>query len=464
MDFGIYPPEVNSSRMYAGPGSGPLLAAAQAWGGLADELYTAASGYQSVVSELTSGSWSGPSTASMSAAAASYVTWLSSTAAQAEQTSTQAAAAAAAYESAFASTVPPPVIAANRSLLMALVATNFFGQNTPAIAATETQYAEMWAQDAMAMYVYAGSSAAATALTPFTSPHQNTDPGGMAGQAAAVNQAMTAPAGNAQSIVSSVPTTLSAVPNALQSLATAAPAAASSSDPLSTLSNLITVVLGTPASLTNLGISFPLTVLSGPVDLPFALAGTLTGVNTDDLVSGWNGEQSWPGTGPAPVKEFPATLANLPPGTVPAPTVSAGLGEANTVGRLSVPQTWTGAAPEIRNLAYTLPAAGDTAAAAGAVEASSGSAFSQLGLAGMLGPGMAGTPGGGTDADRTKLGQRMSARPGDVAADAQVEATPAPRAVVTGVAARIREIAKMRDEGRLTEEEYTAEKNRLLGR
>ena len=102
----------------------------------------------------------------MTAAAGSYVEWLSATAAQAEQTAAQARAAAAAYEAAFALTVPPPVIAANRSLLAALVATNFLGQNTPAIAATEAQYAEMWAQDAVAMYGYAGSSASATALTP----------------------------------------------------------------------------------------------------------------------------------------------------------------------------------------------------------------------------------------------------------------------------------------------------------
>jgi PPE-repeat protein len=44
--------------------------------------------------------------------------------------------------------VPPPIIEANRALLQALVATNLLGQNTPAIAATETLYAEMWAQDA----------------------------------------------------------------------------------------------------------------------------------------------------------------------------------------------------------------------------------------------------------------------------------------------------------------------------
>src|ERR1700736_4973263 len=167
MDFGIYPPEITSGRMYTGPGSGPMMAAAQAWGALADELYTAATAYQSVVSELTSGVWSGPSSMAMTASAATYVEWLSSTAAQAEQTSAQAAAAASAYEAAFASTVPPAVIAANRSLLMTLLATNFFGQNTPAIAATEAQYAEMWAQDAVAMYGYAGSSAIATELTAF---------------------------------------------------------------------------------------------------------------------------------------------------------------------------------------------------------------------------------------------------------------------------------------------------------
>ena len=35
MDFGALPPEVNSGRMYAGPGSGPMVAAAAGWGELA---------------------------------------------------------------------------------------------------------------------------------------------------------------------------------------------------------------------------------------------------------------------------------------------------------------------------------------------------------------------------------------------------------------------------------------------
>src|ERR1700741_3186250 len=101
---------------------------------------------------------------------------MSTAAAQAEQTATQARAAVAAYETAFAATVPPPIIAANRALLMALIATNFLGQNPPAIAPTETHYAEMWAQDAAAMFGYAGSSASASQVTPFTGPPQTTNP------------------------------------------------------------------------------------------------------------------------------------------------------------------------------------------------------------------------------------------------------------------------------------------------
>jgi len=75
---------------------------------------------------------------------------MNTTAAQAEQAAAQAQAAASAYEAAFTMTVAPAVIAANRSLTMLLIATNILGQNTPAIAANEAQYAEMWAQDSAA--------------------------------------------------------------------------------------------------------------------------------------------------------------------------------------------------------------------------------------------------------------------------------------------------------------------------
>ncbi len=188
MDFAFLPPEINSVRMYTGPGSGSLLAAAGSWDALAAELGTTAETYESVVSGLTNLHWRGPPSESM-ATAAPYVSWLYTTAEQTQQTAVRARAAATAFEQAYAMTVPPAVVTANRMQLMVLIATNFFGQNTAAIAATEAQYAEMWAQDAAAMSGYATSSAAATTLTPFSSPKPTTDPAGLAGQSAAVAQA-----------------------------------------------------------------------------------------------------------------------------------------------------------------------------------------------------------------------------------------------------------------------------------
>ena len=122
-------------------------------------------------------------------------------------------------------TVPPPVIEANRALLMALIATNFFGQNTPAIMATEALYAEMWAQDAAAMYGYAGASAAASQVTPFATPPQTTSQDATSGQAAAVAQASGTSAGNAAQTTAS--TTTSSLSS---STATTTPLAASDHD------------------------------------------------------------------------------------------------------------------------------------------------------------------------------------------------------------------------------------------
>jgi PPE-repeat protein len=221
LDFGALPPEINSGRMYAGPGSASMMAAAAGWDGLAAELGSAAAGYNAVISELVRGRWVGPASASMVAATTPYATWLSASAELAEEAGMQARSAAAAYELAFAMTVPPPVIAANRMLLMQLIATNFFGQNTAAIAATEAQYTEMWAQDATAMYSYASSSAVASQLIPFTPAPQTTNSAGLALQSAAVAEATTTSAGTGAQAMSMATTDLvtsTAVPQALQQL------------------------------------------------------------------------------------------------------------------------------------------------------------------------------------------------------------------------------------------------------
>ncbi|AGZ52165.1 PPE family protein [Mycobacterium kansasii 662] len=190
-DFALLPPEVNSARMYTGPGSASLRTAAASWQLLAVELHSAASMYRSVVMDLTSMQWTGSSSMSMAAAVIPYVDWLTVTAEQAGHTAAQATAAATAFEQAFAMTVPPPLIAANRAELLALIATNFFGQNTAAIATTEAQYMQMWAQDATAMDDYTVASAAAWKLTPFASPQPDTNPAGRSAQHAAVTRAIT---------------------------------------------------------------------------------------------------------------------------------------------------------------------------------------------------------------------------------------------------------------------------------
>ncbi len=61
--------------------------------------------------------------------------------------------------------LPPATVVANRGQLVTLVASNLLGHNAPAIAATEAQYAEMWAQDAAAMFGYAANSSPSRVYT-----------------------------------------------------------------------------------------------------------------------------------------------------------------------------------------------------------------------------------------------------------------------------------------------------------
>jgi PPE-repeat protein len=445
MDFATLPPEINSSQMYAGPGSGPIRAAAAAWDGLAAELYSAATSYQSVVSGLIAGPWLGPASASMAAAAAPYAAWMSTTAAEAEQTAAQAKAAAAAYESALAAMVPPPVIAANRSLLMALIATNVLGQNTPAIAATETQYAEMWAQDAGAMYAYAGSSASATTLTPFTPPAPTTNPGGLTGQAAAVVQATgTSTAANTQAVLSQL---TSAVPMALQGLAS----------PLPSMSGATSA--GLTGILQSLGLSSPLAYVDGGVSSAglgvaygawqsassadaamIAADDEMTGM--DNQVMGAMGQLT--GMEGRIMNRFDQ-LGGVRTG------VSAGVGHAYPVGALSVPQAWTTSAPAIRLAALALPAT-SLSAAPEVFASGPGSLFSEMTMASMAGRAIRGTV---SPAAREHVGATTRLHP---ASPPRLLGSPA------GIAAELRELAELRESGILTDEEFGEVKRRLLGR
>jgi PPE-repeat protein len=332
MDFAMLPPEINSGRMYAGPGAGTMLAAASAWDGLATELYSTAASYGSVISGLTAGSWLGPSSVSMAAAAAPYVAWLSATAAQAEVAATQAKAAAAAYEAAFAMTVHPAVIAANRSLLMTLVATNLFGQNTPAIAATEVHYAEMWAQDATAMYGYAGTSSAASTLTPFTPPPPTTNLAGLAGQAAALAQSA-----GTSAATHTLSQMITAVPSAVQGLALPNPA-------------MVTTFVG-PTTYDTISYS-----MSGANVV--RTLGTLQAAR-DRFMDGGFVSVLGDSVGPGPLQSILGGMVGA------TPEVSTSMGQAASIGGLSVPQSWAAVSPA----AMVSPAANVSAAPAAAAGA-----------------------------------------------------------------------------------------------
>jgi PPE-repeat protein len=282
---------------------------------------------------------------------------MTTTAALCEQTASNARAAAAAYEAAFAMTVPPPMIAANRAQLMALIATNILGQNTPAIAATEAAYGEMWAQDAGAMYEYAAASAAASALPPFTSPPATTNPAGVAGQAAAVAHASATSAGTGtQTIMSTGSQLLSAVPNALQGLALPLPAAAQL---LSLLSPVNLTVASASTAITSTGMA------GSYAGLGYAVHYDPEGASKMDAILARLGAVPG-GSGTGALASLGS--ADLGAGGSAAPVLSAGLGRASSIGALSVPPSWTAATPPIRRVEVawpnTLPGATPTVLAA----------------------------------------------------------------------------------------------------
>ena len=358
IDFGALPPEINSGRMYAGPGPESMLAAAAAWDGLSAELQSAASSYGSVISALTSGPWLGPSSTAMGAAAAPYAAWMSATAGQAELAATQAKAAAGAYAAAFAATVSPPEIAANRAQLMTLVATNLFGQNTPAIAATEAQYGEMWAQDAAAMYGYAASSAATTAkVTPFTAAPQTTSTAGLAAQATAAAQTTGTSTGTGvQSTLSQLMSTLQ---TSLQNLASPLSSLLSGGSSSSSGTIGIPGVGGLSASgfsvgglaeslLAEYGALPGWTALSMSSSLSSTMLGSTLGPAMGTTMSAAaQSAAAAAGAGGAGAAAAPSALGSGFAGGfggLPGLGGLAGIGQAASVGGLSVPPNWGWAA------------------------------------------------------------------------------------------------------------------------
>ncbi|CAM3326358.1 PPE family protein [Mycobacterium colombiense] len=372
------PPEINSARMYSGPGSESMLAAAAAWNAVSAEMRSAATNYESVIAALTSEGWFGPSSAKMSAAVAPFVEWLNATASQAEQAGTQANAAAAAYEAAFAATVPPAAVAANRTQLTNLVASNIFGQNAGLIAANEVQYGEMWAQDAAAMTNYSAASRAATEMTPFQQPQAATTSDGVAQQAVTVAQASGAtsasdPSGGLLAWLGLAPNTNGAGQSGLAGL-------------MNFLDGSDGNVFGSflnNASVANFSNAFTTSGLLNPTSFIDAAVNmnSISSLNAVDSTTSGLGVLA-AGLG---------GTANLASVTAPGAAAVAGVGQASLVGALSVPPAWGATGAAITPLAAT------TQVGLGAYHGF-GSAtpmvMEEAGAVGMPGVPLAGIPGG----------------------------------------------------------------------
>ncbi|BCO41744.1 PPE family protein [Mycobacterium paraintracellulare] len=350
LDYGAFPPEFNSARIYSGPGSGSLVSAASAWSALAAELNSAALSYEKVVTALSSEEWLGAASATMAQAVQPYIAWMTSAAAQAEEAATQARAAAAAYEAALSASVPPPLVASNRMQVSQLQATNVLGQNTPLIAQLEAQYGEYWAQDAGAMYGYAGQSSAATKQTPFQKAPEITNASGQASQSAAVTKATTdSTATNTSKVLQSM-----AQP-ASNATANATAQATTATDPLTELWFLLT---GQTTFPTNLG-----TLVNGYT--PFAgLFYNTEGLPYFSIGMGNNFVQISKSLGligsaaPAAAKALPALggLGGMLGGGAAAAHPVAALGSAASIGgKLSVPVAWSGAPAAAPALGHAIP-------------------------------------------------------------------------------------------------------------
>jgi PPE-repeat protein len=398
VDFGALPPEVNSARMYMGPGSSSFQVAASAWNGLAAELQSAAQGYETTITQLTSDTWNGPASAAMATAAQPYIGWLQETAAQAEQAATQSQAAAAAYEQAFAATVAPPVVAANRAETAAAVQANVFGQYTALIAQLEAQYGEMWAQDAAAMYGYAGQSASASQVTPFATPAATTNPAGTATQASAVAAATgNSAASSSQSMLSQLSSSLT---GQLQSLASPTSAATSAATGTTPFQSLFALIFGTTVLPTNLS------ALVSDYSPYASLFYNTEGLPYFSVGMGNFGVQIAKSAGmlggAAPAAAAPALHglgglgASLGGGGAAgagaaAHSVSAISGGAGSVGRLAVPASWIGggapaAAPQGVQLVSSVSAAPEAAAGSGNLMGGMPLAGTRSGFGNGLGP------------------------------------------------------------------------------
>ena len=340
--LGLLPPEVSSAQIYAGPGSGSLMAAASAWNGVAAEMTSGAMGLDAIVMALSGEEWLGPASAAFASAVQPLVEWMTTTAGQAEAAAAGAQSAAAAYETVLASVTPPPLILANRTKLGQAMATNVLGQNNGIIAQLEAQYQEFWAQNTMALMNYAGQSAAATKLPSFGKAPTVANPAAAGTQNAATAAAQGTQAANLQQTLSGL---ISKIQTALGQLSTPSGTGKlvgqiGAENPLLTQAwFLLTGSSTLPSNLSAITNAYApyASFFYNTEGLPYFSVGMGNFGTQISKTLGWIGGAAAPAAAAVP-KGLPG-LGGLLGGGAGA---AAHLGSATSIGKLSVPATWAG--------------------------------------------------------------------------------------------------------------------------
>jgi PPE-repeat protein len=373
-DYGMLPPEINSGRIWGGPGSASLAASAAAWQALAADLGSSGAAMQAVIEALTTTSWMGPTSLTMAASAAPYVVWMLAVAGQCQEAAVAASQAATVFEAAHAGVVPPPEIEENRTRLAALVATNFpFNQNAGAIAATEADYDRMWSQDSTVLYGYSADAAGITgSLIPFVPPAPTTNPAGFASQAASVAQASGQAAGNAAEQASTAGTQASEMPAGMgaDSMLSMGPQ----------LMGTIPQVLQGLAQPAMGGLSAPMQSL-GQFQ---SLLSPFMGMVANPGLTGGLGAGA-PAAAMAAEAAGPALGGGLGGAGAVGGGISAGLGGAPKLGGLSVPATWAASAQTGGAPGAPLSVPGSAAASAAPASAGGTSGMGGAPMAAMAG-------------------------------------------------------------------------------
>jgi PPE-repeat protein len=265
---------------------------------------------QATAATTAAAGWQGAGGVAMVGSAQEYAAALELAAAWCLEAFAQATEVAMAHQTTMQSMIPAPVCTTNLATTQALCDTNFFGQNSPAIAALIAQYQEFWTQNASLANGYQGviTQALGVLSTPPSLSPTAANPAGPEA-AAAANSAQSATQGALQTSAKSMTETADATGGA---------GTTSAASPMGSMSSTLGQLSSIGGQSSGMGGQLPQLLTSAP--------GQLSGMfgPMSSMFSGMGGAQNVGALGPAAASPLTAGGSAV-----------SGLGGAGGVGSVS---------------------------------------------------------------------------------------------------------------------------------